>query len=41
MSYIHLTKSERVKIKTYLKLGFLIRKIAQHLCQQSSTISRY
>ena len=40
MSYVHLTTSERVKIETYLELGFSMRKIAQHLGRQPSTISR-
>ena len=40
MSYVHLTTSERVKIETYLELGFSMRKIAQHLGPQPSTISR-
>ncbi len=40
MSYVHLTTSERVKIETYLELGFSMRKIAQHLSRQPSTISR-
>lgn len=40
MSYVHLTTSERVKIETYLELGFSIRKIAKHLGRQPSTISR-
>ncbi|WP_075643193.1 IS30 family transposase [Exiguobacterium indicum] len=39
MSYVHLTTSERVKIETYLELGFSMRKIAQHLGRQPSTIS--
>nr|WP_235195169.1 helix-turn-helix domain-containing protein [Exiguobacterium oxidotolerans] len=40
MSYVHLTTLERVKIKTYLELGFSIRKIAGCLGHQPSTISR-
>lgn len=40
MSYVHLTISERVKIEAYLEIGFLMRKIAQHLGRQPSTISR-
>ncbi|WP_082874179.1 helix-turn-helix domain-containing protein [Exiguobacterium sp. KKBO11] len=40
MSYVNLTTSERVKIETYLELGFSMRKIAQHIGRQSSTISR-
>ena len=40
MSYVHLTTSERVKIETYLELGFSIRKIAGRLGRQPSTISR-
>ena len=40
MSYIHLTISERVKIETYLELGFSVRKIAGRLGRQPSTISR-
>ena len=40
MSYVHLTTSERVKIETYLELGFSVRKIAGHLGRQPSTISR-
>ena len=40
MSYVHLTTSERVKIETYLELGFSMRKIAKHLGRQPSTISR-
>jgi len=40
MSYVHLPTSERVKIETYLELGFSMRKIAQHLGRQPSTISR-
>ncbi len=31
MSYVHLTISERVKIETYLELGFSVRKIAGRL----------
>lgn len=40
MSYVHLTTSERVKIETYLELGFSVRKIAGRLGRQPSTISR-
>lgn len=40
MSYVQLTTSERVKIENYLELGFSMRKIAQHLERQPSTISR-
>lgn len=40
MSYVHLTTSERVKIETYLELGFSMRKITKNLVRQSSTISR-
>ncbi|MFP7277743.1 helix-turn-helix domain-containing protein [Exiguobacterium indicum] len=40
MKYVHLTTSERVKIETYLELGVLMRKIAQHLERQPSTILR-
>ncbi|OCS83540.1 IS30 family transposase [Caryophanon latum] len=40
MSYTHLTISERVKIETYLALGYSIRAIAQHLHRSPSTISR-
>jgi len=40
MSYVHLTTSERVKIETYLELGFSARKIAGRLKRQLSTISR-
>ncbi|WP_026831531.1 IS30 family transposase [Exiguobacterium undae] len=40
MSYVHLTTSERVKIDTYLELGFSVRKIAGRLGRQPSTISR-
>ncbi|WP_394679063.1 helix-turn-helix domain-containing protein [uncultured Exiguobacterium sp.] len=40
MSYVHLTISERVKIEAYLEIGFSMRKIAQYLGRQPSTISR-
>ena len=40
MSYVHLTTSERVKIETYLALGFSVRKIVGRLGRQPSTISR-
>nr|WP_075643000.1 helix-turn-helix domain-containing protein [Exiguobacterium indicum] len=40
MSYVHLTISERVKIEAYLEIGFSMRKIAQSLRRQPSTISR-
>ena len=40
MSYVHLTTSQRVKIETYLKFLFSMRKIAQHLGRQPSTVSR-
>ncbi|VWX37684.1 hypothetical protein EXIGUO9Y_340011 [Exiguobacterium oxidotolerans] len=40
MSYVHLTTSERVKIETYLELGFSVRKIAGRLGRQPSTVSR-
>ncbi len=34
MSYVDLTTSERVKIETYLELGFSARKIAGRLFQE-------
>lgn len=40
MSYTHLTISERAKIETLLELGYSIRKIANQLNRQPSTISR-
>lgn len=39
MSYVHLITSERIKIETYLELGFFIRKIAGRLGRQSATVS--
>lgn len=38
MSYVHLTILERVKIETYLNLGFSIRKIEGRLGRQPSKI---
>ena len=40
MSYTHLTIYERAKIKTYLDLGYSIRRIAVCLKRSPSTISR-
>lgn len=40
MSYTHLTISERLKIETYLELGYSVREIAKRMKRSPSTISR-
>ncbi len=40
MSYTHLTITERIKIETYLDLGYSIRGISKLINRSPSTISR-
>ena len=40
MSYSHLTKTDRIKIETYLELGLKSCQIASKLGVHKSTISR-